>query len=142
MYGNLTGFYFVKRTPASSHDVRNLFSRVRDRMEVRRHALKLGYWPDNPPGENGGAVLDLDWEWVRGMPSNIRDVGELRIDGMIGGHRNLRIIFFRGDPKVRNPLPMIWILQVFAKKRDDITKDQIISFKQRRKWVLNQFYSS
>ena len=68
------------------------------------------------------------------------NVGELRIDDTIGGCDNLRIIFFRGDPKVKEPLPMIWILHVLQKKRNDFTTHNLTTFKARRTLVLERYY--
>jgi hypothetical protein len=107
-------------------------------MEIRRHALKLAFWPKSATGPRG-QVLDLDWEWVKGMPNNIGDIGELRIDDVIGGYRNLRIIFFKCDHKGRGPMPIIWVLDVFAKKSNEFTKADLTRFKLLRKWALDQF---
>src|SRR5271157_3040200 len=74
-----------------------MFNRVGDRMEVRRHAMKLRFWPDAAPDAQQGQVMDLDWSWVQGLPWN--DIGELRISDVIAGNDNLRIIFHRGGDK-------------------------------------------
>jgi len=91
-----------------------MFPRVPDYMEVRRHALKLRYWPRAGPQEARGQVLDLDWSWVEGIST--RDVGELRIHDVIANNDNLRIIFFV-PPEVAGDtnLKPIWILRVFQK---------------------------
>jgi hypothetical protein len=90
-----------------------MFPRGSDFMEVRRHALKLRFWPDAAESSRQGQVLDLDWSWVQGLP--FRDVGELRIHEAIGGNDNLRIIFHVGDEKLKSPLPIIWVLRVLQK---------------------------
>jgi len=115
-----------------------LFPRVSDRMEIRRHALKLRFWPDSAPSTGTGQVLDLDWEWVKGLSCN--DVGELRIHGTIAGNDNLRIIFHVGGDKLTNPLPNIWILRVFQKKRDDFSSRDLDGFKERRRLIRKGFY--
>jgi hypothetical protein len=51
----------------------------------------------------------------------------------------LRVVFF--DPRIATkPLPILWVLSVFQKKRDDFTKAQLANFKLRRKLVLERFY--
>lgn len=129
----LTGRYHVRVTDTVLNEGRKQFPRIRDFMRIRRHALKLRFWPDAPPG-GSGAVLDLDWEWVKGLSSN--DVGELRIHETISGCNNLRIIFHVGG-KVRpeDELPALWILRVFQKKRDDFSTNDLAVFKQRRRNV-------
>ena len=68
--------------------------------------------------------------------------GELRIGDTIAGHDNLRIIFFVGNEDVRDPLPMIWVLNVFQKKRDHFTTNEIRIFKSQRTLVLQRFYEN
>jgi hypothetical protein len=101
-------------------------------MEVRRHALKLRFWPDWLSSDRG-VVMELDWEWVKGL--KVRDVGELRVGGVIGGHDNLRIIFHVGGSRSEDALPIIWILRVFQKKRDDFTSGELAAFRLARKSV-------
>ena len=66
-------------------------------------------------------------------------VGELRVHDTIGGNDNLRIVFFVGDESIREPLPMIWILAVIQKRRDDFSRHQIAVFKARRTLVVERF---
>src|SRR5438046_686312 len=94
-----------------------LFPRARDYFELRRHALKLRFWPATQATDPSGRVVVLDWSFIRAPPG--LDLGELRIDDEIGGRRNIRIIFFVGPADGRYPMPCIWILAVFPKKRDD-----------------------
>lgn len=121
-------------------DVNRLFQKTRDKIEIRSHALKLQFWPSKNPEDSNGQLLDLDWTWIKALPN--QHVGELRIDDVIGGQDNLRIIFFRGDPDVRVPLPIIWILQVMQKKRDDFTTGNIQNFRARRTLVVERFYKN
>jgi hypothetical protein len=108
-------------------------------MELRRHVLKLRHWGTRG-GDDGGNVLDLDWSWVRTLPG--LNVGELRIHDTIGGQDNLRIFFFVGDGTYREPLPMIWILMVMQKQRDQLTPNRIAILKARRKLVMERFYNN
>jgi hypothetical protein len=122
-------------------EARKWLPATRDRMELRRHALKLRYWPNPSTSDASGSVLDLDWEWIRGLPG--MRIGELRIHDTIGGHNNLRIIFFVADRAPHGgELPCIWILSVFQKKRNDLTAAQLANFKARRTIILERFYGS
>jgi hypothetical protein len=111
---------------------------VRDYFELREQALKLRFWPDHEYAFSSGHVLDLDWCWIKALPK--LNIGELRIDDVIGGHDNLRVIFFVGDEDVKAPLPMIWILAVLQKKRQDFTTANIENFRSRRTLVVERFY--
>ncbi len=134
---NLTGRYLVRAIRPAFHDAHHWFPKARDRGKVRRHTLKLRFWPDHQPTDDNGDLLDLNWSWIRALPD--RRIGELRIGDVIGGHDNIRVIFF--DPQIATePMPMIWVLSVFQKKRDDFTKAQIAMFKLRRALVLERFY--
>lgn len=134
----LTGSYRVRAIRPAFDDTNRLFRKARDNAILRRHALKLRYWPENHPEDQSGKLIDLDWEWVRSLPG--LKVGELRIDDEIGGHDNLRIIFFVGDAAIREPLPMIWVLRVMQKKRNDFTKNDLATFRARRLLVIERFY--
>lgn len=137
---HLTGNYRVRATHAAFADVRRLCSRARDRMEVRRHALKLRFWPGNCSEEDGGPVMDLHWSWIRTMLG--LNVGELRLHDTICGNDNLRIIFFVGDESRKEPLPLIWVLRVMQKKRNDFTPNDVAIFKARRNLVMERFYNN
>lgn len=134
----LTGSYRVRVFRPVFDEIRKLCGHTRDGMEIRRHLLKLRYWPENNPVDDHGTVLDLDWSWIRALP-NLK-VGELRIHDTIAGNDNLRAAFLVGDPNVREQLPMIWILAVLQKKRDDFTSAQIAVFRARRLLVHERFY--
>jgi hypothetical protein len=106
-------------------------------MEVRRHSLKLRYWPAHHPADNAGKILDLDWEWIRSL-SGLR-IGELRVADTIGGNDNLRVIFYVGSAEIRKPLPMIWVIRVIQKKRDDFSRNDLSIFRARRLLVVERF---
>lgn len=139
MCEGLTGAYWVRVLLPAVYDARRLMPRTRDRMELRRHALKLRHWPAAPGGLEHGDLLDLDWSWIRAMKGGA--VGELRIDDTIGGCDNLRLIFYVHD-KLRSgdPLPIVWILAAMQKKRDDFSTANIATFRGRRLLVLQRFY--
>jgi hypothetical protein len=134
--GNLVGNYFVRAIRPAFHDAHKWLPKASDRAELRRHALKLRFWPERHPVTESGELLDLNWSWINSLKG--KRVGELRISDTIGNCNNLRIIFF--DPQIREPLPMLWVLAVLQKKRDDFTKAQIDNFDLRRTLVLERFY--
>ncbi|HEY7154191.1 MAG TPA: hypothetical protein VH575_09575 [Gemmataceae bacterium] len=133
---HLTGRYRVRATKSAFADVNRMSLHARDRMEIRRQALKLRYWP----GGDGGQVVDLDWSWIRTLPG-LR-VGELRIHDTIAGNDNLRIIFFVGDESEKDPLPLIWVLRVMQKRKNDFTANEVNIFKARRRLVMERFYNN
>ena len=138
MSAGLSGNRWVRRLGAVRADAGRYFPRARDDFEIRRHALKLRFWPSNQATDPSGRIIDLDWSLIKALPG--LDIGELRIEDEIGGHRNTRIIFFVGPPDDRYPLPCFWILSVFPKKRDDFTSHQLANFRARRRIVMTRFY--
>jgi hypothetical protein len=139
MADHLTGRYRVRVGRWALQESRKWLPRIRDRAELRRHALKLRFWPEIHPQDESGKLLDLDWCWVRGHAG--KKIGELRIHDTIGGCDNLRIIFF--VPAIEEKpgeLPSVWILSVFQKKRDDFSVPQIKNFEARRTMILERFY--
>jgi hypothetical protein len=138
MSTGLSGNYWVRRLGAVRADARRYFPRARDYFEIRRHALKLRFWPSIQATDPSGRVVDLDCSYIRALPG--LNIGELRIEGEIGGHGNLRIIFFVGPPDQRYIMPCIWILSVFPKERDDFTAHQLANFRARRQIVMTRFY--
>jgi len=136
---NLTGNFRVVPTPQAKASNAKLHPRRSDQMEVRRHALKLRFWPLRHAADENGKVLDLDYSWIKALKG--LDIGELRIHDTIGGNNNLRLIFFVGDMRVKDPLPMIWILEVMQKKRDEFTANQLKIFKAKRIIVIERYYN-
>ncbi len=134
--GNLTGTYLVRTGNWAMQEARKWLPRTRDRAELRRHALKLRFWPGHTADVHGGDVEDLDWTWIRSLPG--KRVGELRIRDTIGGCDNLRLIFY-APPFLTEP-PILWILSVLQKKRDDFTTAQIRNYDLRRKLIIERFY--
>ena len=138
--GGLRGRHWVRGLRSAFHDCRHLCPRTKDRMEIRRHGLKLQYWPAVRLSDESGQVLDLDWEWIKSIPG--KNIGELRVDDVIGGHDNLRIIFFVPGIKRRtDPMPAIWLLAVMQKKRQNFTAANIQTFNLRRQLILARFYN-
>jgi hypothetical protein len=137
---HLTGDYRVRAIKPFLDDGGRLFRKTREKIEVRRHTLKLRFWPRSKPVDEGGKILDVDWSWIKSLPG--MKVGELRLNDTIGGHDNLRVIFFVGPPDIRVPLPMIWALRVMQKKRDDFSKHDLSVIRARRTLVLERFYNN
>jgi hypothetical protein len=136
--GNLTGSYHVRALRPAFHDAHKWLPKSKDRAELRRHSLKLRFWPEKSPKDERGQLLDLDWSWIKALGGY--RIGELRVHDTIGGCDNLRVIFF--DPDNKKPHPTIWVLAVFQKKRDDFTKAQLDNFKLRRQLVIERFYQN
>ena len=136
--GELTGRYLVRAGRWAFQEAHKWLPRARDRAELRRHALKLRFWPGYNPDDDAGQLLDLDWSWIKSLPG--KRIGELRIDDAIGGCDNLRVIFFA--PSIVSEVPMLWVLSVFQKKRNDFTKAQIRNFDMRRRIILERFYKA
>ena len=135
----LEGDYRVRVFRPAWSDARRWFGKTRDLIEIRSHALKLRFWPSPRAGEQEGQLLDLDWCWIKACK---KDIGELRIQDEIGGHDNIRIVFFRGDPAVQIPLPVMWVLAVLQKKRNEWTSANIRTFNARRTLVIERFYKN
>jgi hypothetical protein len=140
MADHLTGSFHVRAIRPAFADVKKLVKRTRDSIEIRRHALKLRYWPDSVTEVQMGQVIDLDWSWIRSLEGD--RVGELRIHDTIGGQDNLRIIFFVGPVVSGETRRSIWVLAAIQKRRDDFTSSQIKIFAARRTLVLQRFYEN
>jgi hypothetical protein len=134
----LFGRYYVKPTFSAMKDAERLFPKYGDYQEARRHALKLAHWPG---GESSGQVMDLDWEWIKGMAAP--KAAELRISDTIGGHNNLRIIFYVADVALSNdPLPRIWTIAVLQKKKQRFSDFDLRTFSARLKVLVKRYYPS
>jgi hypothetical protein len=138
--GGLVGAYMIRPIRPAFQEATRLFPRPGNYFELKHQALKLRHWPGTPASVPSGQVLDLDWDWIKAMPS--QRVGELRVDDEIAGHDNLRLIFYVGEKGVATPLPIIWILAVLQKKRQDFTKFNIQTFEGRRILVDERFYKN
>lgn len=133
----LFGSYYVKPSPAAIKEAHNLFPRMRDYQELRRHALKLAYWPKRK-ADKSGQVMDMHWDRITavGKPP----VYELRISDVINGHDNLRVIFYVGDRVLpKDTLPRIWILSVLQKKSQKFTKRHAAIFRARRTIIARRY---
>lgn len=136
----LEGNYWVRVFRPAWSDAHRWFPRTRDKIEIRSHALKLRYWPRPDPALAVGQLLDLDWCWITALKG--KDVGELRIHDTIGGHDNIRIIFFKGAALEGMDKPIMWILAVLQKKRNEWTKANLRTFDARRILVIERFYKN
>ena len=128
----LFGRYYVKPTASACTRAWKLCGNsVREYQKLRSHALKLAYWPDE---------ADLDWDWIKSLEA--KRVGELRIDERIAQHDNLRVIFFKANSVLPgDPMPRIWTLTVFPKKRQDFSGKEIAAFRAMRDIVVARWYA-
>ena len=109
--------------------------KARPWWKLRKHAYKLAYWPD----ADAEPETDLDWGWIKGF-ERLR-IGEMRIDETINGRRNIRVIFFKCNVVCGSePLPRIWLLDVFPKKRQDFGKGQLAAWKGARTIIIDRHY--
>jgi hypothetical protein len=104
---------------------------------LRRHALKLAFWPDG---------ADLDWDWIKTLEKY--GIGELRIDDEIAGNNNVRTIFFKArDPLQDDPLShsgkvmkRIWVISVFQKKSQGFSANQLKAWRGMTKVLEQRYY--
>lgn len=137
------GHFHVRVFHPAWADSNRLFRTAKSCFEAKEHALKLRYWPSHSPTTSSGTVIDLNWCWVKSMAG--MNVGELRIDDVIGGHDNLRFFFYVGDKEkvdFNSQKPIIWIIRAMQKKSDDLSKHDISTLKSRRLLVNERFYKS
>ena len=137
----LTGTNFVRFTRHGLQAAKSLWLKTGDRYEVRRQVLKLRWWDERHSHPNG-MLMDLSYESIKSLPG--LGIYELRLDDRIGGHENIRVVFF-DPPKDWQPLEMkpmrvIWILEIFPKKRDAFTTYDIRRFKGSRLLIAQRCY--
>ena len=128
---SLFGDYHVTPTHTALKEAQDLFPKYGDYQELRRHALKLAFWPKGPIG-SGGMVIDLDWEVIKGMSDP--KACELRITDKIGGFDNLRLVFYRFEKDViltDDILPRLWVIGVMQKKLQRFSNAQLRIFSAR-----------
>lgn len=140
---HLTGTHRIRAVKSALHKAKKLWPNKAERMEVRRQTLKLRFWGERHLLGSDTGIFDLSYEPIRTMKGS--GVFELRLDDEIGGHRNIRVIFFvPPDSLVSNaptPLPMIWVLETIPKRRPQWTVHDIDRFWAVRTVVEERFYT-
>lgn len=139
----LTGTHFVRALRSALQKAKHTWPKVGDRMEVRRQALKLRYWGTRHDEDSETAgLLDLTFEKLKARPGS--GLHELRLDDDIGGKSNIRLIFLvppdDWKPLHETPLPVIWVIEAFPKKRQDFSKADLIRFDAGRAVIRERFY--
>ena len=81
----LTGTNFVRCTRHGLQSVRKWWPRLSDRMEVRRHGLKLRFWNERHLHPSG-LLMDLTYERIKALSG--LDVYEARVDDEIVHRRS------------------------------------------------------
>lgn len=135
----LFGDFHVTPTGSAIKDAESLLPKFRDFQELRRHALKLAFWPSGK--SVSGKVADLDWEEITGMAKP--RANELRIDDEIAGLNNLRVIFYPFEKKIILPgdvLPRLWVVSVLQKKTQRFSTNDFETFAARIKIVRIRNY--
>src|SRR5882724_9933072 len=124
----ITGVNFVRCSRHGLQASRSYWRETGDRFEVRRQALKLRFW-DERHLHHPGMLFDHTYESIKSLSGLA--VYEMRLDDTIGGHDNIRIVFF-DPPKdwqpvvgVRRPIRVIWVLEAMPKRRDNWTSNDI-----------------
>jgi hypothetical protein len=137
----LTGTNFVRFTRHGLQQAREIWPKTRDRFIVRRQALKLRFWDErhlHPPG----VLVDHTYETIKALKG--LGIYELRLDDDIGGHENSRVIFFDPPkdwvPFVKKPMRIVWVLEIFPKKRDDFTRHDLNRFRSSRLMLSQRCY--
>lgn len=135
---SLLGSYYVYPTAtAITRAWKMCAGKMREYQILRRHGLKLAYWPSG--SDQGAAGADIDWDWIKSLER--KRVGELRIDEQINSHENVRIIFFKANEMIAgDPLRRIWLLTTFPKKRQDFTDKKIRTFRAMRDLIVQRHY--
>jgi hypothetical protein len=139
----ITGTHFVRVLRSGLQKARHLWPKIGDRMEVRRQALKLRFWGDRHDEEEEFCLIDMSYEKVKGVRGD-KNIYELRLQDKIGGVENIRIIFFVPPddwvPQDEMPLPVIWLLEPVAKKREGWTANDLSRFAACRAIIKERFY--
>ncbi len=139
----LTGVNFVRASRHGLQAARKFWPVTGDRFEIRRQALKLRFWDErhlHPPG----ILVDLSYESIKSLPG--LGIYELRIDDIIGGLSNIRVVFF--DPPKdwqlvvveRRPMRIVWVLEAMPKRRNDWTTHDIKRFRAARLLIKKRCY--
>ncbi|MCI0464291.1 MAG: hypothetical protein L0Z62_45735 [Gemmataceae bacterium] len=88
--------------------------------------------------------MDLSYESIKAMSGS--GVYELRIDDELGGHRNIRIIFFEPPEAWKtnhpHPKPVLWVLEALPKKRQHWTAHDLDRFWAKRAIIKERFYKA
>ena len=140
----VTGTHFVRPLRSAFQKARKLWPAAGPRMEVRRQALKLRFWGQRHEAGTDASILDLSYESIKAMPGS--GVYELRLDDEIGGHRNIRIVFFVPPSEWKClhdlPLPALFVLEPVVKKRNEWTAGDLARFRAGRAVVKERFYET
>lgn len=141
---SLTGVNFVRFTRHGLQAIRHYWTDIGDRFEVRRQALKLRWW-DERHLHPMGTLFDMTYEGIKSLPG--LGIFELRLDDVIGGQANIRVMFF--DPPASweplsedvRPMRTIWVLEALPKRRTEWTKNDQTRFRASRNLIRTRFYS-
>jgi hypothetical protein len=141
----VTGTNFVRFSRHGLQSIRSWWSNMADRFEVRRQSLKLRFWDErhlHPPG----MLLDHSYEGIKALAGE--GIYELRVDDEIGGHDNIRVVFFdppRGwsaVPEHVRPMPVVCVIEALQKKRQGWTTNDLTRFRGQRLIIKKRFYDS
>jgi len=138
-----TGTNFVRATRHGLQLARKIWPITGDRFEIRRQALKLRFW-DERHLHSPGMLFDCTYESIKSLSG--KGIYELRVDDEIGGHSNIRVVFF--DPPrdwqpvmaERRPMRIVWVLEALPKRRQEWTVNDIARFRASRLLIKKRCY--
>ncbi len=140
----VTGTHLVRVLRSGLQGAKYFWPKVGDRMDVRRNALKLRFWGMRSEAVGNEMIMDVSYETIKALQG--LGVYELRLDDEIGGHRNIRVIFFvppeKWKPVAKLPMPTLWILEAVPKKRQGWTTNEINRFRAKRAIVKERFFEN
>jgi hypothetical protein len=139
----LAGVNFVRFSRHGLQSIKHHWKAIGDRFEIRHEALKLRWW-DERHLHSPGLLFDQSYESIKALSG--KGIYALRIDDVIGGQSNIRIVFF-DPPKSwvpvvgeQKPMRVIWILEVLPKRRNDWSINDLTRFKAARLIISRRFY--
>jgi hypothetical protein len=134
----LVGNYHVFPTAAAITRAWKLCGgKMREYQLLRRHALKLAYWPTGR--DDGDSATDINWDWIKSLEK--KRIGELRIDELINGQDNVRVIFFKANLVLEgSEIARIWLLTAFQKKAQKFSNAEIRAFSGMREIIVQRHY--
>ena len=139
----ISGSTFVRSTRQSNRSIKSNWYKTRDQFEVWGQAKKLMFWDQRhnyPPG----VLCDCTYESIKGI-TNVK-VYEMRLDGVIGGQSNIRVVFL--DPphdwipltQFKSLVKNVWLLEIIPKRRDNWTSNDLNRFRSTSLLVQQQLH--
>ncbi|MBY0521779.1 MAG: hypothetical protein K2R98_00180 [Gemmataceae bacterium] len=90
-------------------------------------------------------LFDHTYETIKALQG--LGIYELRLDDVIGGQSNIRVVFFDPPkgwepvPEHEKPMRALWVLEALPKKRNDWTDNELTRFRTSRVLLQKRCYS-